>query len=262
MLSRFTTLATTKAALSAIVFSVATVGLTQTAAAITTKNVVYTVDNEPYEGYYAKADKPNAPFILLLHDWDGLTEYERMRADMLAEEGYNVFAADAFGQGIRPTSVDDKMHLTGGLDNDRNKMRRLMAGALNAAQAEGNDVYNGVTMGYCFGGTLALELARSGFEQKGFVIFHGGLDTPAGQNYDNTKGNILVFHGTSDDVAPFDSFVKLAERLDDANVPNEMTTYGNVGHAFTESSSDSYNAYADKNSWNRYLDFLDTLYDK
>ena len=57
----------------------------QTAAAITTKNVTYTVDNQPYEGYYAKADKANAPFILLIHDWDGLTDYERKRADMLAE---------------------------------------------------------------------------------------------------------------------------------------------------------------------------------
>lgn len=60
----------------------------QTAAAITTKNITYTVDNQPYQGYYAKADKPNAPFILLIHDWDGLTDYERKRADMLATEGY------------------------------------------------------------------------------------------------------------------------------------------------------------------------------
>ena len=77
----------------------------QTAAAITTKNVTYTVDDEAYEGYYAKADEPNAPFILLIHDWDGLTDYERKRADMLANEGYNVLAADMFGQGIRPTSI-------------------------------------------------------------------------------------------------------------------------------------------------------------
>ena len=80
--------------------------LSQTAAAITTKNVTYTVDNQPYEGYYAKADKPNAPFILLIHDWDGLTDYERKRADMLASEGYNVLAADMFGKGIRPSTIE------------------------------------------------------------------------------------------------------------------------------------------------------------
>ena len=111
--------------------------VSQTAAAITTKNVTYTVDNQAYEGYYAKADKPNAPFILLIHDWDGLTDYERKRADMLADEGYNVLAADMFGQGIRPTSVEENKRLTGELYDDRNKMRRILQGALNAGRLEG-----------------------------------------------------------------------------------------------------------------------------
>ena len=93
--------------------------LSQTAAAITTKNITYTVDNQPYEGYYAKADKANAPFILLIHDWDGLTDYERKRADMLASEGYNVLAADMFGQGIRPTTMEDNKRLTAALYDDR-----------------------------------------------------------------------------------------------------------------------------------------------
>ena len=104
----------------------------QTASAITTKNVTYTVDDQAYEGYYAKADKANAPFILLIHDWDGLTDYERKRADMLATEGYNVLAADMFGQGVRPTSIEENKRLTGELYDDRNKMRRILAGALTA----------------------------------------------------------------------------------------------------------------------------------
>ncbi|ERL56082.1 dienelactone hydrolase family protein [Psychrobacter aquaticus] len=228
----------------------------QTAAAITTKNVTYTVDNQAYEGYYAKADKPNAPFILLIHDWDGLTDYERKRADMLAEEGYNVLAADMFGQGIRPTSVEENKRLTGALYDDRNKMRRIVAGALTAGQLQGNNVRNGVTMGYCFGGTVALEIARSGFEQKAFVPFHGAFDTPAGQNYDNTTGEILVFHGSADESVSLESFATLGKTLETANVPHEMITYSGAPHAFSVFGSDRYDARADERSWKRYLDFL------
>ncbi len=230
--------------------------VSQTAAAITTKNITYTVDNQPYQGYYAKADKPNAPFILLIHDWDGLTDYERQRADMLATEGYNVLAADMFGTGIRPTTLEDKKRLTSALDKDRNKMRRLLEGALNAGQQQGNDARQGVTMGYCFGGTVALELARSGFPQKAFVPFHGELSIPKGQSYSNTVGEILVFHGTADQAVPLEDFTTLGKILESASVPHEMITYSGAQHAFSVFGGDKYDARADKRSWKRYLDFL------
>ena len=232
----------------------------QTAAAITTKNVTYTVDNQPYEGYYAKADKANAPFILLIHDWDGLTDYERKRADMLAAEGYNVLAADLFGQGIRPTNIENNKRLTGELYNDRSKMRRLLQGALNAGQQQGNNVREGVTMGYCFGGTVALELARSGFPQKAFVPFHGAFDIPTGQSYDKTTGEILVFHGSADDSVSLESFATLSKTLEAAKVPHEMVTYSGAPHAFSVFGSDKYDARADQRSWQRYLDFLADKY--
>lgn len=230
--------------------------ISQTAAAITTKNITYTVDNQSYQGYYAKADKPNAPFILLIHDWDGLTDYERQRADMLATEGYNVLAADMFGQGIRPTTIEDKKRLTGVLYEDRNKMRRLLAGALTAGQQQGNNVREGVTMGYCFGGTAALELARSGFPQKAFVPFHGELNIPKGQNYDTTVGEILVMHGSADEVVPLADFATLGKALEASNVAHEMISYSGAHHAFSIFGSDKYDARADKRSWKRYMDFL------
>ncbi|PNK60906.1 dienelactone hydrolase family protein [Psychrobacter sp. FDAARGOS_221] len=237
-----------------------TLGASQAASAITTKNITYNVDNQAYEGYYAKADKPNAPFILMIHDWDGVTDYERKRADMLAEQGYNVFAADMFGKGVHPQTEDEKMKLTMDLANNRNKMRQLLQGALNTAQAEGNNVQDGVTMGYCFGGEVALELARSGFPQKAFVPFHGGLKTPAHQDYSNTKGQILLFHGSADHVVPVDQFIELNKELEAANIPHEMTLYSGAKHAFTEFDGDQYDATADQRSWNRYLDFLQNLY--
>lgn len=232
----------------------------QAAAAISTKNVTYTVDNQPYEGYYAKADKANAPFILLIHDWDGLTAYERKRADMLAEQGYNVLAADMFGQGTRPTNIEDNKRLTEDLYNDRSKMRRLLQGALNAGQQQGNNVREGVTMGYCFGGTVALELARSGFPQKAFVPFHGAFDIPTGQSYDKTTGEILVFHGSADDSVSLESFATLGKTLESAKVPHEMVTYSGAPHAFSVFGSDRYNARADERSWQRYLYFLAEAY--
>lgn len=233
-----------------------TLMVSQTAAAISSKNITYSVDNQSYEGYYAKADKPNAPFILLIHDWDGVTDYERKRADMLANQGYNVLAADMFGTGIRPTAMADKIRLTSALYDDRNKMRSLLAAALNVGQQQGNNVYEGVTMGYCFGGTVALELARSGFPQKAFVPFHGAFDIPAGQNYDNTTGEILVFHGSADESVSFESFTTLGKTLEAAKVPHEMVTYSGARHAFSVFDSDRYDARADQRSWKRYMDFL------
>ncbi len=232
----------------------------QTASAITSKNITYTVDNQGYEGYYAKADVPNAPFILLIHDWDGVTDYERTRADMLAKEGYNVLAADMFGTGVRPTAMEDKKRLTGALYDDRAKMRRLLEAALNVGQDQGNNVQEGVTMGYCFGGTVALELARAGFPQKAFVPFHGAFDIPKGQNYDNTKGEILVFHGTADEAVSMESFMTLGKTLEAAKVPHEMVTYSGARHAYTVFGSDRYDARADGRSWKRYMDFLSDEY--
>ena len=87
--------------------------------------VTYQVDGQSYDGYYVSPSK-QAPMVLLIHDWDGLTDYEVTRAHMLAELGYAVFAADLFGAGVRPTEVKDKRQHTGELYKNREKMRALM----------------------------------------------------------------------------------------------------------------------------------------
>lgn len=217
--------------------------------------VVYEVDGQTYEGYYA-SPADNAPLILLIHDWDGLDGYEVTRAEMLAKMGYAVFAADLFGAGVRPTEITDKQRHTGELYSDRGKMRRLMHGALEAAKARGGDVVNAVAMGYCFGGAAVLELARSGADLKGFITFHGGLSTPAGQNYSLAKGRLLIMHGTADSNVTMDDFAKLAMALEEKNVPHEMITYGGAPHAFTVFGTDSYREDADKKSWLRFTRFL------
>lgn len=219
-------------------------------------SVTYQVNGQSYEGYYVSPGA-NAPLVLLIHDWDGLTDYEVQRADMLAEEGYAVFAADLFGAGVRPTEVKDKRQHTGELYKDREKMRALMRGALQAAAAKGGDADNAVAMGYCFGGAAVLELARAGDNLKGFATFHGGLATPEGQNYNNTKGQILVMHGSADTAISLDVFAALAKELEATGIKNEMITYSGAPHAFTVFGTDRYREDADKKSWRRFLEFLD-----
>lgn len=225
------------------------------ASAAAGETVTYEVGGEVFEGYYASS-APGAPLVLLVHDWDGLTDYERRRAAMLAELGYAVFAADLFGKGVRPVAVEDKRRQTGRLYADRARMRALLRGALAAAEAQGAAVGNAVAAGYCFGGTAVLELARAGAALKGFVSFHGGLETPAGQGYGAVRGRLLVLHGSADASVPLETFAALATELEEAGLDHEMTTYGGAPHAFTVFGSPRYRRDADERSWARFLAFL------
>jgi len=222
-------------------------------------SVTYQVNGQSYEGYYI-SPSDQAPFVLLIHDWDGLTDYEIKRADMLADLGYAVFALDLFGAGVRPTEMKDKRQHTGELYKDREKMRALMQGALDAAKNKGADIGNAVVVGYCFGGAAVLELARSGADLKGFATFHGGLKTPQGQNYANTRGKILIMHGSADTAITMEQFADLAKELEAAGIAHEMITYGGAQHAFTVFGGTRYQETADKKSWQRFTEFLaDTL---
>jgi dienelactone hydrolase len=233
-----------------LLLTVSTVALGATGTAIE-----YEVNGQSYEGYYI-SPSDQAPFLLLIHDWDGLTDYEIKRANMLADLGYAVFALDLFGAGVRPTEVKDKRQHTGELYKDREKMRALMKGALNTAKDKGAKIDNGVAFGYCFGGAAVLELARSGADLKGFVTFHGGLKTPEGQNYFKTRGKILILHGSADRAITMEQFADLAKELESAGVAHEMITYGGARHAFTVFDGDRYHEGADKKSWKRFMEFL------
>ncbi len=217
--------------------------------------VTYQVNGQSYEGYYITPSN-QSPLVLLIHDWDGLTDYEIKRANMLAQLGYAVFAADLFGAGVRPTEVTDKRQHTGELYKNREKMRALMTGALDAAKERGVQMENAVAVGYCFGGAAVLELARSGADLKGFATFHGGLKTPEGQNYAKTRGEILIMHGSADSNITMDQFAGLAKELESAGIAHEMITYGGAQHAFTVFGGNRYQKDADKKSWKRFQEFL------
>lgn len=235
------------------------------AAQIRTENVVYEIDGTAYEGYVAVNEgiAGDKPLVLVIHDWDGLGDYEERRAQMLAELGYAAFAVDLYGQGVRPTTTQESQAQSGALYADRAAMRqRLEAGLAAAREQAGISGDAAVAIGYCFGGAAALEMARAGVDLDGFVSFHGGLGAPEGATWDAVSGEVLILHGSNDPVAPMSDVAALATALDEADVDFSMEIYGGAKHAFTvwgtpDSNSSGYDAEADLASWNALLAFLD-----
>jgi len=233
-------------------------------AQIVGESVVYEIESQPFEGYFAKNPGfgDDQPIVLLIHDWNGIGDYEQRRVEMLAERGYAAFAADLYGQGNRPSNVAESQAESGKLYSDRATMRqRLMAGLETAQSMAGVDPDRVVAMGYCFGGAAVLEMARAGADIDGFVSFHGGLGTPEGQDYSEAQAPILVLHGGNDPVAPMSEVAALADELNAANVPYDMEIYGGVLHSFTvwgaDSGSSRYDPHADTESWDALMSFLE-----
>jgi dienelactone hydrolase len=144
--------------------------------------VEYAHEGAVMEGYrvYDDAVAGKRPAVLIVHQWTGLTDYEKGRARQLAEMGYNVFALDIYGKGIRPQPPAAGVE-AGKYKGARSLYRgRLMAGLALLQKDERTDAGKVAAIGYCFGGTGVLELARSGAEIAGVVSFHGGLAAQRG----------------------------------------------------------------------------------
>ncbi len=220
------------------------------------ETVTYEVDGAAYEGYHADAGEDAAGLVLIIHDWDGLTDYERQRADMLAEMGYDAFAVDLYGKGNRPVETGAKKAETEKLYNDRETMRTLILAGLDEARRLGGG--DAVVMGYCFGGAATLELARSGQAENvvGYASFHGGLSTPEGQSYSADTPPILVLHGGADRLISMDEVAQLSRELETAGVPYEIEVYSGARHAFTVFGSDRYQERADEKAWDAFKELL------
>lgn len=218
--------------------------------------VEYTVGGEAFTGYRAAAEGTSKGLVLVIHDWDGLTEYEEKRADMLAAMGYDAFAVDLYGKGNRPVETGAKKAETGKLYKDRERMRTLILGGLEEARKTSGG--KTVVMGYCFGGAATLELARSGKAEgvTGYATFHGGLSTPEGQSYSADTAPLLIAHGGADSAISMDDVATLAKELETAQVPYEIQVYSGAPHAFTVFGSSRYREVADTQSWDAFTDFL------
>lgn len=220
------------------------------------EDVSYSVDGEGFTGYWAAADNPRG-LVLIVHDWDGMTDYERQRADMLAEMGYDAFALDMFGDETPTESVDHRRAATGALYQDRGRMRALLQAGIGQAR-DRSEVEGMVVMGYCFGGAVALEMARSDMADmaSGYATFHGGLSTPDGQSWDGDEPPVLVMHGGADTSITMQDVATFATELEEAGNTYTIEIYSNAPHAFTVFGSDRYQERADEESWNAFSALL------
>ena len=220
------------------------------------EDVSYTVEGEDFTGYWAAADDAKGT-VLIIHDWDGMTDYERQRADMIAEMGYNAFALDMFGDATPTDTMDHRRAATGALYQDRERMRMLITAGVEQAQALNNGG-SMVVMGYCFGGAVALEMARSDMADmaEGFATFHGGLTTPDGQSWDGDEPPVMVFHGAADTSITLQDVATLTAEMEEAGNTYTIEVYSGAPHAFTVMGSDRYQERADTASWEAFSAFL------
>lgn len=238
-------------------------------AKIVTEDLEYKDGKTLCQGYLAYDDtKTNAPGILIAHQWMGLTDYEKGRARQLADLGYVALAADIYGKGVRPSNKDEAGKQAGMYKGDRKLLRSRMQAALTALKAQKNvDASQTAAIGYCFGGTSVLELARSGADTLGVVVFHGGLDSPTPADGRNIKAKILVLHGADDPYSSQKDIAAMEDEFKAAKVDYQVTFYSGAVHAFTQplagndpSKGVAYNERADKRSWVAMRDFFNELF--
>lgn len=240
---------------------------------VQTKTVEYQDGDLTLEGFMAvdTSIKSNAkPVVLVVHQWMGLTDYEKSRCQQLAELGYVAFAVDIYGKGVRPASVREAGMLAGKYKNDRELYRkRLNLGLKKAVTMEGADKDRVVVIGYCFGGTGAIELARSGADIDGVISFHGGLDSPKPEDGKNIKSKILICHGADDPFVPKAEIEAMVTEFNAAKVDWQMISYSGAVHSFTQkmagndnSKGAAYNELADKRSWIAAKDFFTEIFAK
>ena len=226
-------------------------------AKIKTTTVTYKDGTAELEGFVAYDDavKGPRPGVLVIHDWTGLQDYAKTRATQLAELGYVAFAADIYGKGVRPTEPKECAVQAGSYKSDLPLLRRRVLLGLDQLKAQpGVDATKLAAIGYCFGGTSVLELARSGTDVRGVVSFHGGLSTSQPAKAGDIKARILVCHGGADSHVNKEVPDFKAE-MEKAKAQMEFVTYEGAQHGFTKAGP-AYQEKADKESWTAMKKFF------
>jgi dienelactone hydrolase len=256
--------------LNGLILGLLSAALLSARAEIVTESIEYKEGDTTLEGWVAYDDsvKGAKPGVLIVHQWKGLGAYEKMRAEMLAKMGYVAFACDIYGKGIRPTATLDAAAQAGKYKNDRALLRkRVNAGLEMLLKQEGVDKKKVAAIGYCFGGTTVLELARSGADVGGVVSFHGGLGSPTPEDAKNIKGKVLALHGADDPNVPPAEVAGFEKEMRDAKVDWQLVAYGNAVHSFTDKSAGNdnskgaaYNEKADRRSWEAMKDLFAEIF--
>ena len=225
--------------------------------------------NTVLEGYlaYDSDIKGERPAVLVVHCFRGLRDFVKERTEQLANLGYIAFALDMYG--VRPKDDQDAFALAKTYGENRPLMcSRANAGLEVQRGHDLTDIRRIGAMGYCFGGGVVLELARSGAELAGVVGFHANLHTPNREDAKNIKGKVMVLHGADDPIVPMDQVLAFQEEMRRAKVDWQMVFYGNAVHAFSmpESGDDpskpaAYNEKADRRSWEAMKFFFREIFE-
>jgi dienelactone hydrolase len=237
------------------------------------QTVEYKQGDVVLEGYLVQDQKylltkTKVPGIVLVHDWMGLGDYAKMRADQLAEMGYIVFAADIYGKGVRPQNSDEAAQQAGIYKGDRKLMRaRAMAGLDYLKNYSNVNSQRIAAIGYCFGGTVVLEMARAGMPLAGIVSFHGGLQTPMPAQKGDIQSKVLVLHGADDPFVLPAEVSDFQKEMNSSGADWQMMYYSGAVHSFTRkdagddnSKGAAYNERADKRSWEAMKQFLNEIF--
>jgi len=235
------------------------------------ETIDYRENGTPLEGFltFDNSISGKRPGILVVHQWRGITDYEKMRAGMLAQLGYVALCADVYGKGVQPKTVEEARAQTGKFrSGDRKLLRARVNAGLDALKKNKFvDPQRIAAIGYCFGGTAVLELARSGANLAGVVSFHGGLDSPNPADGKNIKCKVLVLAGADDPFQNPENLTAFEKEMRDAEVDWQLVFYGGAVHAFTQPEVDKdnlpgakYNERADKRSWQAMQDFFADIF--
>lgn len=212
--------------------------------------------------------KAKVPGVVVIHQWMGPTDHERRVADDLAAMGIAAFVADIYGEGARPKNTQEAGGLAGKYKGDRALFQSRIKAAVDALKAHKEvDAANLAVIGYCFGGTGALEAARSGLPVKGVVSFHGGLDSPADSAVQPIAAKILVCHGADDPWVPAKDVAAFQDEMRKAKADYTFIAYAGAVHAFTQKEAGNdpgkgaaFQEAAARRSWAHMKQFLHEVF--
>jgi dienelactone hydrolase len=212
-------------------------------------------------------DKPvcKRPGIVLFPDARGIGEHATNCARRLAMQGFVTLVADLYGNGTQARDTAHAWELMGELRSDVTRWRGRAQAALGALSGEAMvDPAKLAALGYCFGGSTALELARGGAALAGIVSFHGGLSSPRPDDARNIRGKVLICHGAMDPLVPLAQVAAFEEQMSKTNVDWQVCVYGGAMHAFTNPAADvegmAYHAAADRRAWNAMLALFEEIF--
>ena len=232
------------------------------------KPVSYEVDNTEHAGFVAWKDSSGpAPGVIIIHEWWGLNEYIKERARQVAALGYTAFAIDMYGMGQTGQNPDEAANLMNGiLENmDLGSQKLRVAYETLCGMDQVNETRT-AAMGYCFGGAMALHMARMGLPLSAVAAFHAALGAFVTAEPGTIKPKILVCHGADDAMVSMDDVASFKQEMDQAQADYEVLVHADAQHGFTNPEADEnckkfgvplgYQAKADQESWNA----MSTLY--